>query len=163
VRNFKKSAKGVGSGEGEDGRDTADILAKLRAEVITLRRYLVGSEQRSGDLTHDMHILEKVSSDSLRAFGDTQLELSCVQAALTRVYKRICRANGQTLSRIMLMRSERAHSAVTPSKGVGMTDTTTDILLGKLKLSKGVRRGLERVGDAGSVKSNVETIKDQMR
>jgi len=163
VRDFEKSAGGVGSGEGEDGRDTADGLAKLRTEVIQLRRDLVGSEQRSGDLTHDVRILEKVSSDSLRALGDTQLELSGVQAALTGVYERVCRANGQTPSRIMLMRSERARTAVTPSKGVGVTDTTTDVLLGKLKLSKGVRRGLERVGDAGTVKSNVETIKDQMR
>jgi hypothetical protein len=95
--------------------------------------------------------------------GDTQLELAGVQAALTGIYERVCQATGQTPSRIMLMRSERARATSSPAKGVVTADTTTDVLLGKLKVSRGVRRGLEHVGDAGTVKSNVETIKDQMR
>jgi len=62
------------------------------------------------------------------------------------------------------MRSERARATASPAKGAATAaETTTDVLLGKLKVSKGIRRGLERVGDAGTVKSNVETIKDQMR
>ena len=41
--------------------------------------------------------------------------------------------------------------------------STADTLIGKLKGSRGMLRGLERVGDAGTVKSSVETVKDQIR
>ncbi len=137
----------------------ADGLAKLKSELLFLRRDFVSCEQRASDLTHDVRILEKLSSDALRAIGDTQLEMKAVQNELTKLYEHGCNASGQTPSRIMLMRGGE-----TGNSGNNEESSTTEQLIGKLRLSKGsLLKGLGRVGDAGMVKSNVETVKDQIK
>lgn len=143
-----------------------DGLAKLRSEVSFLRKDLVSGEQKIAEFSHDLRILEKLSSDSLRALGDTQLEVTGVQNELSKIYEHVCKTNHQTPSRIMLMRSSSTDkSSSSPSKKDVGGASTTEILLGKLKTpsSKSQLRGLEKIGDAGTIKSNIETVKDQIK
>ena len=88
-------------------------LTKLKSEVTFLRRDAITNEQKSAELSHDLKILEKLSSESLRALGDTQLEMTAVQTELTKVYELVCKQNHQTPSKIMLMRTEKAKTSGT--------------------------------------------------
>jgi predicted nucleic acid-binding Zn-ribbon protein len=53
------------------------------------------AEHRAADLQHDLRLLEKLSSDALRAMSDTQKEVSQVQEEIARIYAGVCERNHQ--------------------------------------------------------------------
>ncbi len=143
-----------------DPKHLPDGLAKLRSDLTHLRRELSSGEQKAIDLSHDLRILEKLSSDSLRALGDTQLELTAAQGDLSSLYQQVCKASRQTPSRVMLMRGEQQQQDGRKTEAASGVDQ----MLGKLRTSRGLMlKGLERVGDPGSIRGGVETLKDQIR
>ena len=84
---------------------SVDAITKLKSEISSLRKDILAAESKSGELGQDVRVLEKLSSDSLRALGDTQAEMSLVQNELSKIYEHVCKTNHQTPSRLMLMRS----------------------------------------------------------
>lgn len=63
---------------------------KMQDMVSALSSNLAGVEQKSVDLHHDIRILEKVASDSLRALSGTQKEMVLLQEEVAHLYAKIC-------------------------------------------------------------------------
>ena len=68
--------------------DTDSALVKLKSEMLSVKNEMSGSEQRSSDLQHDVRILEKVATDSLRALVATKREMQSVQDEIALMYTR---------------------------------------------------------------------------
>ena len=149
--------------ESSDPEHLPEGLSKLRSELTQLRRESAAGEQRAADLAHDLRILEKLSSDSLRALGDTHLEMASVQTDLATLYQHVCKTSRQTPSRVMLMRGAEGKMKKKGEEEATTTASAAENLIGKLKSSRGMLKSLERVGDPGAVRGGVETVKDQIR
>jgi len=65
----------------------------------------MNAEHRATDLQHDLRLLEKLSSDALRAMADTQKEMSQVQV----IYFRPLRIPGNDLERMLKVNSGENH------------------------------------------------------
>jgi hypothetical protein len=56
---------------------------------------VVNADHRATDLQHDLRLLEKLSSDALRAMADTQKEVAQVQEEIAKIYAGVCERNHQ--------------------------------------------------------------------
>ena len=137
---------------------------KLKTDLTNLRKEVLTAELRNNEFAHDIRILEKLSSDSLRALGDSHLELTGVQTELTKIYEFVCKSNRQTPSRIMLMRSNSVNKeSGAAANGSDDASNATEVLLEKLKMKSQLLKGMNKCGDAGTVKGSILTIKDQIK
>ncbi len=135
-------------------------LAKLRSDLTHLRRESALTEQKALDLGHDARILEKLSSDALRALRDSAQEVAAVQAELSGLYQHVCKAGSHTPSKVMLMRGAAAdEDKKKEEKGAKEEE---EGVIGKLRSSRGLLKGLDRV-DPGTVKGGLETVRDQVK
>jgi hypothetical protein len=62
----------------------------------------MNAEHRATDLQHDLRLLEKLSSDALRAMADTQKEMSQVQVIYFRPFRIL--GNGAELVRKLALK-----------------------------------------------------------
>ena len=62
---------------------------KMQDMVSSLSANLAEVEQKNIDLQHDIRLLEKVGSDSLRALSGTQKEMIILQEDVAKLYARI--------------------------------------------------------------------------
>ncbi len=136
-------------------------LAKLRSDLTHLRRESALTEQKALDLGHDARILEKLSSDALRALRDSAQEVAAVQAELSGLYQHVCKAGSHTPSKVMLMRGAAADEDKKKEEEKGVKEEEEGVI-GKLRSSRGLLKGLERV-DPGTVKGGLETVRDQVK
>ena len=90
---------------------------------------MLNAEHRASDLQHDLRLLEKLSSDALRAMADTQREMSQVQEDIARMYANVCERNHQTPSRIMTLEHIRGSTAKTGDKKNNVSlQTSTELV-----------------------------------
>ena len=136
---------------------------KMQDMVSALSSNLAEVEQKSVDLQHDIRILEKVSSDSLRALSGTQKEMVQLQAEIAHLYTKICEINHQTPSRIMTLEHlKQQQKACDDANDKGNLIGSS---LAKLRSSKGyiVDNPDEEQINPVLVQNNVETVKDQIK
>ena len=145
---------------------SVDAITKLKSEIVSLRKDILAAEQKSAELGQDLRILEKLSSDSVRALGDTQSEMNLVQSELSKIYEHVCKTNHQTPSRLMLMRTGGKGEGGKDRPSPKRTQSSSELLLGKLRSSSS-RNQFKDVdlssADPGTVKSNIESVKDQIK
>lgn len=131
---------------------------KMQDMVSALSSNLAEVEQKSVDLQHDIRILEKVASDSLRALSGTQKEMVQLQAEIAHLYTKICEINHQTPSKIMTLEHLKQQQKGCANDGfIGSS-------LAKLRSAKGyiVDPDEEQINPV-LVQNNVETVKDQIK
>ncbi|XP_059093264.1 protein bicaudal D-like [Tigriopus californicus] len=146
----------------EDSESTpaGDALAKLKVEIYSARRELVSAEQRSSEYNHDIKVFEKISSDALRALSDTQSEMIGVQNELSKLYENVCKASQQTPSRLMLRHTQPNDEVKSPKRAA----SSMEVMVTKLKTTNYLAKDLNgQISDPGAVKSNIETVKDQIK
>jgi len=142
--------------------DTDSALVKLKSEMLSVKNEMSGSEQRSSDLQHDVRILEKVATDSLRALVATKREMQSVQDEIALMYTRVCEGNHATPHRIMTENTGGSDSQ-NSQEGKKSDDTATCQSLAKLKsLQRSHFNDIDTV-DPAAVQNKVETIKDQIK
>merc|ERR1712223_550471 len=104
VQEMEESVKSASSAVSSDtGDSSVDVMVKLKTDMISLRGDISTAEQKSTELHHDMRILEKLSSDSLRALMASQREVFAVQHDIAKMYERVCEANHTTPHKIMTL------------------------------------------------------------
>ena len=138
--------------------DSESAMVKIKSEMLSLKNDMSSSEQKTSDMQHDIRILEKIASDSLRALMATKREMLSVQEEIAGMYTRVCEGNHTTPHRIMTL--ENIH----PSKAT--TESMTANALTKLKSShtKGHFSDIDIASaDPTSVQNKIETIKDQIK
>ena len=131
---------------------------KMQDMVSSLSSNLAEVEQKNIDLQHDIRLLEKVSSDSLRALSGTQKEMVVLQEEVANLYAKICQSNQQTPSRIMTLEHIRQQQ-----KQGGETEVIVRAHLAKLRTAKGHFDPDEEHINPAAVQNNVETCKDQVK
>merc|ERR1712223_276542 len=132
---------------------------KMQDMVSSLSANLAEVEQKNIDLQHDIRLLEKVGSDSLRALSGTQKEMIILQEDVAKLYARICQTNQQTPSRIMTLE----HIQQQQKQGCDDNVAAVRNILAKLRTAKGhFDPNEEHINPAG-VQNNVETVKDQVK
>lgn len=96
---------------------------------ISYRNEVLNAEHRASDLQHDLRLLEKLSSDALRAMADTQREMSQVQEDIARMYANVCERNHQTPSRIMTLEHIRGSTTKNGDKKNSVSlQTSTELV-----------------------------------
>merc|ERR1719300_1262923 len=143
---------------------TFDTVSKMKSEISNLRSDLVNQEKLTGDLTHDIKLMDALSAESQRALGLTQNELSNVTEELAKIYHHICTANNITPSRVMLEHSKGSDSRKSgeASKDVSYSPTKMESLRAKLKTVQHLK-DISQFGDSTAVATNLETVKDQLK
>ena len=142
-------------------------LQKIKLELTSLRKELAVAEQRNSELTQDLRVFEKLTTDSLRSLGDTHSDVITVQTDLANLYAQVCKANHQTPSKLVTMRGGDGDSGgppvvKTPSPKRAMF--TTEVMVNKLRVRKHhVAEDVGRICHPGLVKSGVESVKDQIK
>ena len=136
---------------------------KMQDMVSALSSNLAEVEQKSVDFQHDIRILEKVASDSLRALSGTQKEMVQLQAEIAHLYTKICEINHQTPSKIMTLEHLKQQQ-----KGCDAANKDGNLIvssLAKLRSAKGyiVDNPDEEQINPVLVQNNVETVKDQIK
>ena len=144
--------------------DSESAMIKIKSEVMALKSDLSSSDQKTLDLQHDVRILEKVASDSLRALTASRKEMLAVQEEIAEMYTRVCEGNHATPHRIMTLGHIRQS---TPSiQEPNEENSPTSSALAKLKSSH-TRSHFDDIdavaGDPASVQNRLETIKDQLK
>jgi len=134
------------------------------SKISDLKQQILSQERTLMDLNHDIKIMDSLSNESQSVLGLAQNELSNVTEELAKIYHHICTANNITPSRVML-----EHSKVTEGKNTSSEKTSEsyspskmEILRSKLK-SVQQTRDSSQLGDSAIVKSNLATIKDQLK
>jgi protein bicaudal D len=130
---------------------------KMQDMVSSLSGNLAEVEQKNIHLQHDIRILEKVSSDCMRALGGTQKEMGGLQEELAHLYAKVCQSNHQTPSRIMTLEHIRQQQRQ------GCEDDVVRNVLAKLRTAKGHFEPEEENINPIAVQNNVETVKDQVK
>eukprot|EP00095_Tigriopus_kingsejongensis_P002044 maker-scaffold556_size137522-snap-gene-0.39 protein:Tk02044 transcript:maker-scaffold556_size137522-snap-gene-0.39-mRNA-1 annotation:"low quality protein: protein bicaudal d-like" len=160
ISDMQDSLKAIEDNESEP---YGDALTKLQAAITSARMELITSEHKASEYNHDIKVFEKISSDALRALSDTQSEMIGVQNEMSRLYENVCKAAHQTPSRLMLrhvQNSEEAAAAKSPKRAA----SSMEIMVGKLKTTNYLQKDLDgQISDPGAVKSNIETVKDQIK
>jgi len=143
---------------------TFDTVSKMKSEISNLRSDLVNQEKLTGDLTHDIKLMDALSAESQRALGLTQNELSNVTEELAKIYHHICTANNITPSRVMLEHSKGSDSRKSgeASKDVSYSPTKMESLRAKLKTTPHLK-DTTQFGDSTAVATTLETVKDQLK
>ena len=184
VQEMEEAVKSASSVVASDAGDTSvDVMVKLKTEMISLRGDISTAEQKSSDMQHDMRILEKLSSDSLRALTASQREVFSVQQDIAKMYERVCEANHTTPHKIMTLDHVKSGglkgtSSVacdgTEKQGEDPSDknnerknsSNTSTMISKLK-SSNTRSHFNDVDnnacDPAAVQNKIETIKDQLK
>jgi len=169
----------------ETSFDSESAMVKIKSEVLALKNDMSSSEQKTSDLQHDIRILEKIASDSLRALMATKREMLMVQEEIAGMYTRVCEGNHTTPHRIMTMEhintskhpSNAVTAAATAADAAAAASASTDAAaaaedsvtahsLSKLKSShtKGHFSDIDiESADPTSVQNKVETLKDQIK
>lgn len=129
---------------------------KMQDMVSSLSANLAEVEQKNIDFQHDIRILEKVSSDSLRALSGTQKEMAILQEEVAHLYAKVCQSNQQTPSRIMTLEH------IKQQQKQGCEEAVRGILA-KLRTAKGHFDPQEEHINPTAVQNNVETVKDQIK
>jgi protein bicaudal D len=169
----KSASSVVASGAGDT---SVDVMVKLKTDMISLRGDISTAEQKSSDMQHDMRILEKLSSDSLRALTASQREVFSVQQDIAKMYERVCEANHTTPHKIMTLDHVKSvkdtSSDGTEKQGEDQSDnerknsSNTSTMISKLK-SSNTRSHFNDVDnnacDPAAVQNKIETIKDQLK
>jgi len=132
---------------------------KMQDMVSSLSANLAEVEQKNIDLQHDIRLLEKVGSDSLRALSGTQKEMIILQEDVAKLYARICQTNQQTPSRIMTLE----HIQQQQRQGCDDNVAAVRNILAKLRTAKGHFDPQEEHINPAGVQNNVETVKDQVK
>ena len=179
------SAAMVSGNAGAGGDSSVDVMVKLKTDMISLRGDMSAAEQKSSDLQHDIRILEKLSSDSLRALAATRREVLSVQEDIAKMYERVCESNHTTPHKIMTLghvksgigkNMSQATAACENDKAatddniqgdnVRKNSSTTSATISKLK-SANTRchfDDLDKVeSDPAAVQNKIETVKDQLK
>ena len=130
---------------------------KMQDMVSALSSNLAEVEQKSVDLQHDIRILEKVASDSLRALSGTQKEMVLLQEEVANLYTKICEINHQTPSKIMTL--EHLQQQQRGCEDLSVISSS----LAKLRSAKGHFDPQEEHINPAVVQNNVETVKDQIK
>ena len=140
-----------------DEKQASSSAHKMQDMVSALSSNLAEVEQKSVDLQHDIRILEKVSSDSLRALSGTQKEMVQLQEEVANLYTKICEINHQTPSKIMTLQHLQEQQKGCDQEGlIGSS-------LAKLRSAKGHFDPDEEHINPAVVQNNVETVKDQIK
>lgn len=147
-----------------EDRHTFDTITKMKSEISNLRNDLLSQEKHMSDLNHDVKIMDSLASESQLALGQTQNELSNVTEELAKIYHHICTANNVTPSRVMLEHSKhpdsnKPNSDKTPES---YSPSKMEVLRSKLKTVQNIKSS-SQFGDAAIVKTNIETVKDQLK
>ena len=132
---------------------------KMQEMVSSLSTNLAEVEQKNIDQGHDIRILEKVSSDALRALSNTKKEMVQLQAQVANMYTKVCQINQQTPSRLMTLE----HIQQLQQAESGCEDQVKHILAKLRTASKGHFDPEEEHINPTTVQSNVETVKDQIK
>ena len=174
VQEMEDAVKSASSVVGSDAGDSSvDVMVKLKTDMISLRGDISTAEQKSSDLQHDMRILEKLSSDSLRALTASQREVFCVQQEIAKMYERVCEANHTTPHKIMALdhiKSGGIKGTTKAEEGDKSNErknsSNTSTMISKLK-SSNARSHFDDVdntaSDPATVQNKIETIKDQLK
>ena len=180
VQEMEEAVKSASSAVSSDAGDSSvDVMVKLKTDMISLRGDISTAEQKSTDLHHDMRILEKISSDSLRALMASQREVFAVQHDIAKMYERVCEANHTTPHKIMTLDHIKSGgiknaSASNEATGEDQVDkanerknsSNTSTLISKLK-SSNTRSHFNDIDnttcDPAVVQNKIETIKDQLK
>ena len=134
---------------------------KMQEMVSSLSTNLAEVEQKNIDQGHDIRILEKVSSDALRALSNTKKEMMQLQAQVANMYTKVCQINQQTPSRLMTLEHIQQLQQADES---GCEHDQVKHILAKLRTaSKGHFDPEEEHINPTTVQSNVETVKDQIK
>jgi len=143
---------------------TFDTVSKMKSEMGNLRADLANQEKLTGDLTHDIKLMDALSAESQRALGLTQNELSNVTEELAKIYHHICTANNITPSRVMLEHSKGSDSRKSgeTSKDVSYSPTKMESLRAKMKTTQHLK-DTTQFGDSTAVATTLETVKDQLK
>merc|ERR1719300_838030 len=143
---------------------TFDTVSKMKSEISNLRSDLVNQEKLTGDLNHDIKLMDALSAESQRALGLTQNELSNVTEELAKIYHHICTANNITPSRVMLEHSKGSDSKKNNdnSKPESYSPSKMEVLRSKLKTVQHLK-DISQFGDSTAVATNLETVKDQLK
>jgi len=139
--------------------DGESALVKIKSEMLSVKNDMSGSEQRNSDLQHDVRILEKVATDSLRALMATKREMMSVQEEIAGMYTRVCEGNHATPHRIMTSASTDEGDGTVKNDGIA---NATFQSLSKLKSGRSHFNDIDAV-DPAAVQNKVETIKDQIK
>ena len=163
----------------DSGDSSVDVMVKLKTDMISLRGDVSTAEQKSSDLQHDIRILEKLSSDSLRALTASQREVYSVQQEIAKMYERVCEANHTTPHKIMTVdhiksggiknttdASNSAENVDDNKMNERKNSSNTSTMISKLKSSstKGTFGDVDNtISDPATVQNKIETIKDQLK
>ena len=160
VQLLKSSLRQRDSGSSSNDKDSKPGSSnnKMQEMVSSLSTNLAEVEQKNIDQGHDIRILEKVSSDALRALSSTQKEMVQLQAQVANMYTKVCQINQQTPSRLMTLE----HIQQQQQQINGCEDQVKHILA-KLRTAKGHFDPEEEAINPTAVQSNVETVKDQIK
>merc|ERR1712013_299861 len=143
---------------------TYDTVSKMKSEMGNLRADLANQEKLTGDLTHDIKLMDALSAESQRALGLTQNELSNVTEELAKIYHHICTANNITPSRIMLEHSKGSDAKKNAEEKTpeSYRPSNMEVLRSKLKTVQHLK-DISQFGDSTAVATNLETVKDQLK
>ena len=143
-----------------DDQQTFDTISKMKSEISNLKNDLHSQEKHRTDLNHDIKILDSLATESWTVLGQTQNELYNVTEELAKIYHHICTANNITPSSIMLEHSK--HPEVKKDKSSeGYSPSKMELLGSKLKTVQNLKTA--QFGDAATVATNIETVKDQLK
>ncbi len=141
-------------------KTTVNDSNKMHDMVAQLTSNLTSAEAKTVDLMHDVRLLEKVASDSLRTLGVTQKEMSLLQVDVARLYTKVCQSNHQTPSRIMTLEhiTQQQKQKEADDEAAMVSNT-----LSKLRTAKGHFEPEEERINPSAAHNNVETVKDQVK
>jgi len=145
-----------------EDQSTYDSVTKLKNELSDMRQQMQNQERSLSELSHDIKIMDSLSIESQTVLGQAQNELSHVTEELAKIYHHICTANNITPSRVML-----EHSKGSDGKGASSEKTAENYSPSKMEILrsklKTVQQSSSQFGDAAVVKTNLATIKDQLK
>lgn len=142
-----------------------DALTKLKSESNGLRVLIQTQEKSMSDLNHDVRIIECVAAEVQSVLGVTQNDLGNVSEELAKIYHHICTSQNITPSRVMLQHSKG------PADVSSTSDKSSDFSPSKVEMLRTKLRTLQftspnestNFGDAETVRTMLETIKDQLK